>query len=196
VRIAFEPKVERRVALAPSLTGSLPEGLSQLGPPVVDPLVVQVYGPASLVESLDTLPLRPVDLFGAAGATAFTRAVDTSGLGPILVSPAEAVVRLLVEQTDSVSFPGLLIEVPELEPAFPLRVIPSAVTVTLVGARSLVESVRAQDLRVTFPLAEALSLAPGEELQVYLSVEGIPDLLERDIELQPDWVTLRRPAGQ
>jgi hypothetical protein len=195
-RLSFEPIVEKNAVLAARLTGSLPPALSQAGPPIVTPSTAVVRGPASMLEGIDTLPLLPLDLSAGAAAFAAPREVDTRGLGPINVYPNEAMVQMPLEATDTVVLPDLPVDLPPLEPAIPLRVIPSSVTLTLIGAESLIGGLRMQDLRVTFPLAQALNLSPGEEREVYLSVEGLHPLLERNLQLRPTRVTLRRPAGQ
>ena len=68
-------------------------------------------------------------------------------------------------------------------------------TVTLAGARSLVEGVDSADLRLTLPQGRVRTLSPGEEDRVLVGVEGVPPFV-RVVRVDPGWVLLRRPAGQ
>lgn len=195
VVVTFEPVEERSVVLAAPLIGTLPEGRSLSGPLRLDPVEVLVRGPASQVAALDTLFLMPVDLSRITGSGDFLQPVDSTALGDVRVTNPEVTVRLEVEETVHRSVPGLPIQVPSPASGVEFHLTPNTVTVELVGARSLVESVNPSDLLVTFPLAQALTLAPGQEMQVFPTVEGIPDLLVRDHNVRPQRVTLRRPAG-
>jgi hypothetical protein len=195
VRIAFEEIVDGSSALIARMEGTLPDGLSLAGPVQVTPSVVRVSGPQSQVTQLDSLFLDPLDLSQVLQSGGFVQSVDRSGLEELglVVSPSVATVQVSVEETRTAAFPDLLVEVPGTDSGPPIRSSPAAVSVTLIGAGSLVDAVDPASLRVKIPPGPAASLSPGQEIQVDPVVEGIPALLEA--LLDPSWVTLRRPTG-
>lgn len=194
VRLSFERISTRPVSLAARLTGDLPEGLSLAAPPEVTPNVVQALGAAGRLETLDSLFLRPLDLSRIRASGTFIQTVDTAGLQGIVVSPVQAAVRIRVEETAEWEFPDVPLSLPVLDQDPQLQARPSSVRVTLLGARSLVESVDPSDLRATLSPGRGRALAPGEEeSRAYVTLEGVPPLVL--VEIQPPWVVLRRPAG-
>jgi len=194
VRLSFERIRSAPVALAVRFSGELPEGLSLAAPPDVTPAVVQALGAASRLESLDSLFLRALDLSRVRASGTFIQLVDTAGLRGVIVAPTQAAVRIRVEETAERTLPGVPISLPPLDEDPQLQARPATVTLTLVGARSLVEAVDPSSLRATLSAGRAAALAPGqEESRSYVIVEGVPPLLQAEID--PPWVLLRRPAG-
>jgi YbbR domain-containing protein len=194
VRLAFERISTRPISLAARLTGELPEGLSLAAPPELTPSAVQALGAASQLAVLDSLFLRALDLSRVRASGTFIQTVDTAGLGEIVVSPVHAAVRIRVEETGEREFQEVPLQLPVLDQDPQLDARPSAVKVTLVGARSLVDAVDPSDLRVTLSPGRVRALAPGEEeSRAYVILEGVPPLVRAEIE--PPWVVLRRPAG-
>lgn len=193
VNLKFEPIERRMIPFSVLLAGELPPGLSQAGSPTITPSEATVFGPVSLFQRIDELPLEPLDLSTVDGAGAFTQAVDTAAVPGLDVLPLAASVEVPVEPTVTREFTGLELVLPRLESDPQLRGRPSTFTVVLSGAASLVEGVEAEDLTVTIPTGRA-TLAPGEEVQVGLVVLGCPEWVEPIVT--PDWIVLQRPAGQ
>lgn len=105
VRLQFERLESRTLPVSVRLRGDLPQGLA-LGLPIsTTPSVVQVRGPGRLLEDLDSVPLRPVDVSGLRATTNIPAAVDTATLPGVRVSPREVNVLLRVVPVDSQ--PGL-----------------------------------------------------------------------------------------
>jgi hypothetical protein len=193
VSLRFERIEQRPFPLAVSVFGELPAGLSLAGPPELDPDVAVVFGTASRFEGLDSLPLFPIDLAQVRGDEPLVGTVDTTGLQDLSVLPLQTTVRVPVEPTTAREFTDLPLVLPPLDSDPQLQVRPTSVTVVLVGAGSLVDSVTAESLEATVPLSRA-SLAPGEEERVVVVVEGVPDYVEARVT--PGWVLLRRPVGR
>jgi hypothetical protein len=193
VNLSFEPMEVAAVPLRPRVSGELPEGLSLARSPQVEPSLARVSGPRSRVESLEVLSLLPVNLSQLSRSGEYTRRVDTLGLGGLAFSPERAIVTIEVEETVERIFTDLPLDLPILGSDPQLQARPGVASLTVVGARSLVESLEPDRFRVTLSRAAATSLSPGEEIRVSLSVEGVPTLVEA--RLDPEWVLLRRPTG-
>jgi hypothetical protein len=193
VSLSFERIEERRIAFSASLSGDLPGGMSLAGPAKITPAAAAVFGAASQFEGVDSLRLMPLNLSLVEGPGPILLGVDTTGLQGLDILPLEASVEIPTEPTTAREFPDLPLLLPLLDSDPQLQTRPSSVTVVLLGARSLVEGVELGALRVTIPTGRA-SLAPGEEERVVVVVEGVPELVE--YRVTPDWVLLRRPAGQ
>ncbi|MFC1791879.1 YbbR-like domain-containing protein [Gemmatimonadota bacterium] len=194
VRLSFEPVEVGAFDLSFRRTGSLPEGYSLAGVPQVNPALVRISGPASALAVLDSVYLVPLDLSGIRESGTFTLAVDTAGLGEMVPFPQEASVEVLVEETMERTFPEVPVELPVLASGPQLQARPASVTVTLVGARSLIEAVDPASLRLILPPGRASALSPGGEEPVRPTVSGHPLLVQALVD--PEWVILRRPAGQ
>jgi YbbR domain-containing protein len=195
VAIAFEEIVDRNLTLVAATEGAFPDSLSQAGPIQVSPRVVTVFGPESQVTRLDSIYLVPLDLSQVLSSEGIVLPVDRTGLEEYTLdfSPAVATVRVPVEETYTREIPDLPFVVDSVDSGPQVRSTPSRVTVTLSGARSLVEAVDPSRLRVTPPPGPAAVLTPGQEIQVTPVVQGLPDLVEARVS--PNQVTLRRPVG-
>ncbi|MFC1661680.1 YbbR-like domain-containing protein [Gemmatimonadota bacterium] len=193
VRLSFEPMDVVEVPLAVRLEGRLPDTLSLAEPPTLSDSLVRVRGAASRLSALDSVFLVPLDLSGIEASGAFALSVDTIGLGGMAVSLRVATVGVRVEETVERVLADLPVVVPPLDLDPPLQARPASVTVTLTGARSLVDAVVPEDLRVAPPVGQAATLYPGEERDVRVVVEGLSNLVRATVA--PVWVALRRPVG-
>ena len=194
VRLSFEPVEVGAFNLAFRSVGSLPEGHSLAGVPQVNPALVRVSGPASALAALDSVYLVSLDLSGLRESGVFTLAVDSTGLGEMAPFPQEASVEILIEETVERVFLEVPVELPMLASDPQLQARPATVTVTLVGARSLIEAVDPAGLSLVLPPGRASALSPGGEETVRPTVAGVSFLV--DPQVTPEWVILRRPAGQ
>jgi YbbR domain-containing protein len=194
VELSFEAMAVYPVPLAASFQGELPSGLSLAMEPEVTPALTRVSGPRSQVEDLQSLTLQAVDLSQVDESDSFSALVDTVGLSGLTFSPQEATVRLVVEETVQRTLDSIPVDVPLLSPGPQILARPAFATVLLTGARSLVDAVDPDSVRVTFSRSVAASLSPGEQARVSLSVEGLEPLIRPLVV--PEWVLLRRPAGQ
>jgi hypothetical protein len=193
VTLSFEAIEQRDLFLSVPLSGELPPGISLAEPPGIQPDRARVLGPTSRFEGLDSLRLLSLDLALLDEPGPYLLSVDTAGLEGLTVHPLQVSVEVQTEPTTAREFPDLTLRLPRLSADPQLQARPASVTVVLVGARSLVENVDPEALTVTVPTARA-NLAPGQEVQEMVVVEGVPDLVEARVT--PDWVFLRRPVGQ
>jgi hypothetical protein len=109
------------------------------------------------------------------------------------ISPDSATLEIQVEETIERDFPNVSYVVPTVASGPQIVSSPLTLTVTIVGARSLVEAVVPERIRVRLPSEAVNSLSPGQEARVEPVVEGLPPLLEAVVD--PRQVTLRRPVG-
>jgi YbbR domain-containing protein len=193
VRLTFEEIIDRTLVLVSRTKGTLPDGLSQAGPIEVAPEIAKVSGPESRLVGLDSLFLMPLDLGQVRGSGPFIQPADTSGLQLTGIFPAQATLQVWVEETKEREFPNLPYVLLKSDSSPRIQSSPATVTVTLRGARSLVDAVAADGLRVIVPLVAVSFLSPGQETQVDPVVEGVPPFVEARVT--PEWVTLRRPVG-
>lgn len=177
VRLTFEPIRSLPIPVAPRSTGALPTGLALAAPLASDPSVIRVRGPQGRISALDSLRLTPLDLSGITRSGAFQTRVDTVGLSPVEVGATRVSVIVQVEDQIRREVPGI----PVL-PSGPgggriLRVTPDTLTVILLGARSIVNSVETAALRVVFPGELVVDMAAGDSLRLPVRVEGSPPLV-------------------
>ncbi len=193
VNLSFEPMAVGVAALEIRLEGALPEGLSLVRPPEVTPALTRVSGPSSRIETLEGLPLLPLDLSRIQASGSYKVSVDTLGLAGLAFSPQEAVVNLSVEETGEREFSSLPLDLPVLSEDPQLVTRPATASVFVRGARSVVEGMDPSAIRIFLARGAAAALSPGEEIRATLTVEGVPEVVEARVD--PEWVLLRRPAG-
>ncbi len=193
VSLRFERIEERRIPFSAPFFGNLPQGVSMAGLPRITPPMATVFGPAGRFQGVVSIPLVSLDLAQVLGSGPFPLTVDTAELEGLDVLPLEASVEIPTEPTLIREFTDQPLVLPLLDSPPQLQTRPAMVTVVLEGARSLVENLDPSNLRVTVPRGRA-NLAPGQEERLVVVVEGVPELVE--YRVIPDWVLLRRPAGQ
>ncbi len=86
IRITFDRIATRLVGLRARFTGVLPAGHELAGPPVIDPTVVRVSGPAGRLARMDSLQLQAIDVRGITSHDTTVLTIDTTGMG-VMVSP-------------------------------------------------------------------------------------------------------------
>ena len=101
IRLLFERNSLVEIPVSVRLTGRLPDSLALVNEPRANLLFVQVRGPASAVDPLETVFLQPFDLGGVTGSGRFDVALDTVGLGGVTVSPLTAALSVDVASRQS-----------------------------------------------------------------------------------------------
>lgn len=100
VRLRYERLTTSTLPVRVRTTGRLPEDYELVLPIGTNPPVVQVRGPARLVEALDSVPLVPVDISGLRSTTNIPARVDSTLLGPMRVTPQEVNVVIRVARIE------------------------------------------------------------------------------------------------
>jgi len=192
IHIAFEPAVSRAVPLAIRTTGVLPSHLALATPVGVNTPVVRLRGPASRLEGLDSVRVRPLDLSKVAASGVFEVPVDTTGLAGVRITPMSVTLGLRVEEEVERVLTGIPVITQSDGGESAIVVSPVAVDVTLRGARTLVNSVDPVDLRAWVAPELVRGMTPGEERRVPVRVEGVPNLVA--YRLAQELVAVRRAA--
>jgi YbbR domain-containing protein len=192
VRIVLEPAASRVVPLRVRTQGSLPGHLALASPIGLNPHLVRVRGPASRIQGLDSMPLLPLDLDEITKSGVHELPVDTAGLHGVRVMPPTATVGIRVEEEVERVLSGVPVIVRSPGGSESLSVSPTAVDVTLRGARTLVTAVNPADLRVWVSPELLSGMTPGEERRVPVKVEGVPALVSSSVP--DDIVTVRAPG--
>ncbi len=105
IRLHYQRLDSRTLPVQVRTRGDLPDGLALSLPINTNPAAVELRGDASVLASVDSVPLLPVDLSGIRSTTNVPTAVDSSALDGLSFSPREVNVVLRVVPTDSQ--PGL-----------------------------------------------------------------------------------------
>jgi hypothetical protein len=190
VRASFEPAVNRVLPVAMRVEGRLPDRLALASPIGLNPQVIRLRGPASRVEGLDSLRLRPLDLSSVDESGIYEVPVDTSGLGGTRLASASATLGIRVEEEVARTLTELPVQIAVPDDGTDLVADPATVDVQLRGARSLVTSVDPRDLSVVVTAGLVEGMVPGEERRVPLRLEGVPELV--DATLLTETVAVRR----
>lgn len=190
IRVVFEPAVSRVVPINVRTAGILPPELALASPIGVNPPVARIRGPASRLEGVDLVRLRPLDLSRITASGVMEVQVDTVGLTGVRVVPGVATVGVRVEERVERTFSGIpVVAQPAFDPA-ELTIEPSRVDVVLQGALTLVTAVDSMDLSAWVTAEGLEGMAPGEERRVPVRLEGVPDLVFGQIPVE--MVTVRR----
>jgi YbbR domain-containing protein len=192
VRLTFEPTSQDVVPLAVRTRGRLPRGLALAAPIGLTPSVIRVRGPARVVDSLQSIPLRVVDLSDVTASGMMEVAVDTAGLSELTFAQGTAQLGLRVEPAAEMLLPAVPVEV-EGPAAAALDTEPLSLPVTVRGARGRLDGAILDSVRIRVAADRVQDVAPGESRRVPVSVVGLPALLEAEIPV--DSVTVRRPRA-
>lgn len=193
VRLRFERNKEDEIPVTARLTGELPDSLALVSEPRANLLFTSVRGAASVVDALETVLLEPFDLGGVTGSGRFEVALDTAGLGGLVVNPMSATLTVEVAPMRRRVL-ALPVEWPGADPGLVLE--SAVVSVTLYGAEELLSEADTAALRVLVGVeAAAVRMAVEEagESRVPLSLVGVPARVRG--ELGVDSVTVRGSGG-
>lgn len=156
IALRLEPRVEKAVEVRPVYSGQLPEGY-ELYSATVAPARVRVRGAASHVEALDRISTEKINLENLTGDT-LLRQITIDLLDP-KVTVLDAVVDVALkigEQREEKSFAG--IPVRETGGA---RAMPETASVTLYGARSILEQIKPENLLIQLTIEPDDSITPN-----------------------------------
>ncbi|MET0624357.1 MAG: CdaR family protein [Pyrinomonadaceae bacterium] len=172
----LEPLIEREVAVEARFEGEPPEGFARGGVQVSPPLV-RVRGPQSHVTAVERAFTETISLAGHRETLMLPQvAVD---IPDHKVTPVEASVAVRVEIGEEQAerrFTGVAVRSASGAP-----VSPQAVTLTLKGPRTIVESLRPEDVRLVVEAAEdgrplpRLALPPSAQGRVELFNTNLPE---------------------
>jgi YbbR domain-containing protein len=100
IRLRYERLDTRSFPVRVRTVGELPQGYELAQAPTTTPAQVQLRGPVTLLDQLDSVPLEPVDISGLRSTTNVPASIDTLALGRVRVSPQEVNVLLRVAPVD------------------------------------------------------------------------------------------------
>jgi YbbR domain-containing protein len=172
----LEPLVEREIAVEARFEGEPPEGFAR-GDVQVSPPSVRVRGPQSHVNAVERAFTETISLAGHRETLVLPQvAVD---IPDHKVTPAESAVAVRVEIGEEQAerrFPVVAVRSDSGAP-----VSPQAVALTLRGPRTIVESLRPEDVRLVVEAAEdgrptpRLLLPPSAQGRVELFNTNLPE---------------------
>ena len=183
VTVALEPLEGRVLPAAVRVRGELPPAWALSALPQAFPEGVRVSGPAGRLAGLDSARLLPVDLAGITGPGRIPVAVDTAGLGGLVVRPAAVELELPVEERVERVVSGIPVVLPPagwdegeaLPPRVELR--PASASAIVRGARSLVDRTDPTLFSLVVRITPGELPPPGAEAEFPIALAGLPPLL-------------------
>jgi YbbR domain-containing protein len=149
IPVHLEPIVERQVAVEPKLEGKPPDGFEVYGVQASKGSVA-VRGPASRVNVLQKVETESIWLTGhKENFTAANIAINVPDPKVDLVEPVVTVDLQIGEVRKEKSFSGVSVSTSEGG-----KVQPATTSVTLLGATSLIDSLKPEDVRIVLEGAE------------------------------------------
>ena len=191
IRLLFERNRVEEIPVSVRLAGRLPDSLALVSEPRPNPLFAQVRGPASVLDPLETVFLRPFDLAGLTGSGRFDVAMDTVGLGALAVSPTAAILTVEVARKSSWGVGQLAIAFADAGEDWIVE--PESLNVTLLGAELRLSAVDLDAIRLEVaadPAAVRVAVEQDGEARVAVAVTGLPRWVEGVVEA--DSVTIRK----
>ena len=194
IRVTLEPAITVTLPLALRVRGEVPSHLALASPLTLSPSSIRIRGPASRLVGLDSVPLVPFDLQSVERSGIFNVQIDTTGLAGAIVVSAASTLAVRVEDQVVRTLSGLPVRVDVGGVGNEVVVDPVAIAVQLTGARTLVTGLNPDLVRIWVRPDQLRGMAEGEERQVRVRLEGVPELVTAVPE--PDIVTVRRVADQ
>lgn len=155
VTLRLEPVVVREVEVEARFEGNLPEGFTR-GAVQVNPGRVRVRGPESHVAAIERAHTETVSLEGQRESLTLPQlAIDIPDRKVVPLDPNVSVRVEIGEETVERRFANV-----PVRSAAGGQAQPASVTVTLRGPRSVVENLRAEDVRLVAELREDGTTAP------------------------------------
>jgi YbbR domain-containing protein len=176
VPLRLEPRVEREVEVEARLEGNLPEGY-ELRAVNITPHKVLVRGPASHINELQKALTETIPLEGRKESfTVPQTAIDISDPKVDVINPVVDITLEIGEQRVEKSFVGVAVR--ESSGA---QARPETAGVTVYGARSVIESLRAENMQIMLEVGGDGAITPRLAL---------PSELQGRVELRST-----KPAG-
>ena len=147
-----------RMALAAELRAAPPRGV--------------VKGPGGLLEGLVEIPLESLDLSRIAEDGVYAVRIDTLRMSGLLVDPEVVDVSVRLDSAVERVFSQVAVQLEG--PVEGLLMEPSTVSVSIWGARSLLEGLNSLALRAVARTEPGDSLPPGGEMTLAIIIEGAP----------------------
>jgi hypothetical protein len=166
ISLEFDRLLVRRLGVVARVGGRVAPGYTVHGPTVVEPDSVLVRGPEGVLASFEYLKTEVLDISGREDMV--TRRVPLVLHAGCQAIPPEVTVRVTIEPVVSRTFTALPIEVLRSRGVEVARIEPQEGIVAVSGPASVVESLAAEDLRVSI---EARGLPPGGTYTLMASVE-------------------------
>jgi YbbR domain-containing protein len=184
VYLILDKKVEKRVPVTPEIAVSFRDGYGQVGPMIISPESVSVYGARSVldrIESWRTSPARFDDLKNQLEEDV-ALAVSTDRM--LEFSPGSVRVRVNVQPFAEKTFSGLPVEIRSLPPNRDVIFIPPKIDIVVRGGIRQLSSILPVDFQVSVEYASILSDTTGFIKPTVGSPDGVQIVALRPEKLQ------------
>lgn len=176
ISINLQPRMEKRVTIAPRLIGELPQGY-QLGQIKLSPSTTSINGPSEVIAKINTIQTEAIDL--SAHREDFATQVRLQHNSSLVRDDLQELIQVKVsvnslEQEET--FEGL--PVVALNTSLVATISPPTVDVTLRGPKKLIEEFDPSQLLISVDMSTEERLADGI-FKKQVSISNLP----QDIEL-------------
>lgn len=154
VKYSLAARMRKTVPIRPKITGEPAEGF-ELVDVAIDPARIELSGPATSLESVESIQTEPVDLSGRTGSLRRTvrLRLDDPLISYDLDRPIEVLAR--VESQDiQRTLDGLPVEAVNLPASLSAEVSPGSVSLTLRGPKAVVERLTANTLLAALDMSD------------------------------------------
>lgn len=166
IHLVLEPKEHKRVPVEPQLTGQLAENL-EVYRVNAEPATVEIAGPRTQLEKINYLSTETVSLSGHNSDFRTEVEVETPHRSLHVLTPRPITLTIEIGER---RITRRLVDVPVMwlnQPAH-TQLLTKTVAVELYGVRSVLEPLRAQDLRAEMSLAGVSAEATEAPVQIRL----------------------------
>jgi YbbR domain-containing protein len=160
VDVTVEKLMTKRSRVAVTLSGGLPGDQLLNSVPEAAPAWVLARGPQSVVERLDRVPTKPIDLSKVRESGEREVEFDIDGMG-VTCEPSKVRVGLFVSERGTRVITNIPPTVLVDEPSVSAEVVPKTLTLTIEGPKALLGTLSSKDVSI---LVDLSGKAPGSYL--------------------------------
>ena len=165
VTLRLDRSITKQVPVKVETQNLLPDGY-EIEKTIVTPATVEIFGPAQLLNDIESISTAPVDLDGRIRSFNKRRLalVPTDNTAGITVDPSAVTLDLvIIERSVSAAFPGMAV-LPMLPPGRSVRVDiePDIATLTVKGRPELMKSIAAEDLQLFVDVTKTPGANPAQ----------------------------------
>lgn len=155
LEIQVEQRVTRELPVELVTAGTLPEGVVFVTKLDVAPLLVEVVGPQSLVDGVESIKTMPLNLDGR--ASSFSERLSLRAPGPgLTLRPIEIEVTAGVEEIGERVFEAVPLTVLREDNRLRIELVPPHARVIVTGARSVLAALRPEEISALVTIPEGV----------------------------------------
>jgi hypothetical protein len=184
VSVMLDRRGEKRVAVIPDLTLSFREGYGQVGPVIVSPDSITVYGATTVLERISAWHTSAVRFDDLKNPLEEEVLMAASPEHPLDCSPASVKIRVNIQPFAEKVFSGLPVEIRGLPQNRDVIFIPPKVDIVARGGIRQLASILPLDFQVSVDYTNILNDTTGSLIPAVNSPSGVQVVAQRPDKLQ------------